>query len=86
MDDSDLTLMQTNHRTKFNQYITVKKPLSIPTERLMTVLAVLAGSYTSQLIHISYWLSKLMEVLLVESNFNALYHANLDAAEYITQL
>lgn len=52
----------------------------------MTVLAVLAGSYASQLICISYWSSKLMEMLLVESNINALYRANLDATEYITQL
>lgn len=55
-------------------------------ELLMTVLAVLAGSYASQLIYISYWSSKLMEMLLVESNINALYRANLDATEYITQL
>lgn len=27
-----------------------------------------------------------MEVLLVESNINALYRANLDATEYIIQL
>lgn len=52
----------------------------------MTVLAVLPGSYAAQLIYISYWLSKLMEVLLVESNINALYRANLDATERIIQL
>lgn len=52
----------------------------------MTVLAVLAGSYASLLTYISYWLSKLMEVLLVESNINALYRAKLDATEYIIQL
>lgn len=52
----------------------------------MTVLAVLAGSSASQLIYISYWLSKLMEMLLVESNIHALYRANLDATEYIIQL
>lgn len=52
----------------------------------MTVLAVLAGSYASLLIYISYWLSKLMELLLVESNINTLRRAKLDATEYITQL
>lgn len=52
----------------------------------MTVLAVLAGSYASLLIYISYWLSKLMELLLVESNINTLPHAKLDATEYIIQL
>lgn len=55
-------------------------------ELLMTILAVVVGSYASQLIYISYWLSKLMEVLLEESNINALYRANLDATEYIIQL
>lgn len=52
----------------------------------MTVLAVLAGSYASLLIYISYWLSKLMELLLVESNINTLHRAKLDATEYIIQL
>lgn len=52
----------------------------------MTVLAVLAGSYASLLIYISYWLSKLMELLLVGSNINTLHRAKLDATEYIIQL
>lgn len=52
----------------------------------MTVLAVLADSYASLLTYISYWLSKLMEVLFVESNINALYHAKLYVTEYIIQL
>lgn len=55
-------------------------------ELLMTVLAVLAGSYASLLIYISYWLSKLMELLLVGSNINTLHRAKLDATEYIIQL
>lgn len=49
----------------------MQKLLSIPMEVLTTVLAVLAGSYASLLTYISYWLKKLMEVLLVESNINA---------------
>lgn len=52
----------------------------------MTVLAVLAGSYASLLIYISYWLSKLMELLLVESNINTLHRAKLGATEYVIQL
>lgn len=52
----------------------------------MTVLAVLAGSSAAQLLCVSYWLSTLMDVLLVESNINALDRANLDATEYIIQL
>ena len=57
----------------------MKEPLSIPVEPLITVSADLVGSYASLLIYSSHWLSKLMEVLLVESNINALHRANLNA-------